>query len=63
VNRPVARLEIKRLEELYLKQTELLKQSIQSGAPKRMIKKQREKVIKLAHAIHEKNNSTRVPFS
>lgn len=60
MNRTFSHLEIKVLEEMYLKQTELLKGKIKAGAPFKAILKQENKTIQLAIEIHHKQCSNTV---
>lgn len=54
MRRNLASLNIKALEEMYLRETEILKARLLKGAVLKDITRQRNKTIKLALAIHIK---------
>jgi hypothetical protein len=54
----LAYLEIKVLEKMYLKEVEILKFKLLCGALSKEVRKQRDKALEIARAIHKKNNSS-----
>lgn len=57
----LANLEVKVLEQMYLKEIEILKFKLLSGAIVREIQKQKIKANKLALAIHKKQINDIIP--
>lgn len=57
----LANLEIKVLERMYMKEIEILKFKLLSGAIVREIRKQKIKANRLAVAIHKKQNNNVIP--
>jgi hypothetical protein len=55
MNDSLTSLEIKVLEKMYLREIEILKFKLLSGAFLKEVRKQRNKIIELALAIHNKN--------
>ena len=62
MHQSLVNLEIKVLEKMYLKEVEILKLQLLSGAFGRNMKKQRDKTLLLANIIHEKQFGT-VPLA
>jgi hypothetical protein len=54
MNQSLANLEIKALEKMYLRETRILKFKLLSGAFKKNVMKQKNRVIAVALAIHSK---------
>lgn len=63
MNRSLADLEIKVLEKMYLRETRILKFKLLSGAFKKNVLKQKNKVIEVALAIHLKQFGSAVGSS
>jgi hypothetical protein len=58
----LATLEIKALEEMYLKEIEILKLKLLNGDLWKDIKKQKNKAVQLALVIHKTHHKTEEPF-
>lgn len=62
MTRNLANLEIQVLEKMYLKEIEVLKLKLLSGAFLKDIRKQRNKAIQVALVIHQKQMNNVAPF-
>ena len=60
MNHSLACLEIKALEKMYMREIEILKFKLLSGALSKEVRKQKDKALEIALAIHKKNNSNTV---